>query len=278
MNFQEANAKLQGRCYESRKLQNNTYLKRRGKQVQRIGRKLVNVEVIAVQLHATDVLSLFSDGRIRVNTGGWDTVTTRDRISRYLPKPWTVYGERKATILSNFRWYAPRGDWSKAERKGSVEVVLSNSPTILADGSVQGGGDAEEFRREIREQDNGRNRLRSRLRYWIEKARNRRGCKLTVQQIMAEENTQIRSAKIMVFGLERYFLEAGAQTLDESGEYTLLYLNLDDWNHMVCLKMVCPSTGAAYISPVDPRLTTIDMALDWMFDTENYRQQLVAES
>ena len=47
---------------------------------------------------------------------------------------------------------------------------------------------------------------------------------------------------------------------------------------MLCLKMVCPSTGAAYVSPVDPRTDSVDSALDWMFDTQNYRQQLVAES
>src|SRR2546422_4829254 len=129
MNYPEADAKLQGCCYQSRKLENNTYLKRRD-----WGR----TKAIAVQLHATDVITFFEDGQIEVNTGGWDTVTTRDRISRYLPKPWTVYGERNATILSNFRWYAPRGDWSRAERKGSIEVVLGNSATILPEHTVEG--------------------------------------------------------------------------------------------------------------------------------------------
>jgi len=47
---------------------------------------------------------------------------------------------------------------------------------------------------------------------------------------------------------------------------------------MTALKMVCPSTGAAYIAPVEPRTQTIDQALDFMFNVKDYRRQLVAES
>lgn len=43
---------------------------------------------------------------------------------------------------------------------------------------------------------------------------------------------------------------------------------------MVCLKMVCPSTGAAYVSPVRPGIRTVDQALDWMYQVWNYRQNL----
>jgi len=78
--------------------------------------------------------------------------------------------------------------------------------------------------------------------------------------------------------LERYFLEAGAETVETSGEYTLLRMKLDQWSDMTCLKMVCPSTGAAYVSPVEPRTQTIDQALDFMFDVTDYRKQLVAAS
>lgn len=234
------------------------------------------MEAIAVQLHATDVVTFFLDGRIEVNTGGWDTVTTRDRINCYLDKPWHVYGERCATILSNYRWYA--GQDNENKREGCVEVVLSHSATILPDGTVDGGDSAEEYRERIRQQDNERNRLRSRLRYWTEKARAKTPCKLSIADIANEENAQIRSAKIAAYGLERYFLEAGAETLRADGEYALLRIKLDQWNSMTVLKMVCPSTQAAYVCPVEPRTETIDQALDFMFGVENYREQLVAES
>lgn len=266
MNYREADSQLQGRCYQSRKLVNNTYLRRRD-----WGRT-----AIAVRLHATDIITFCEDGKIEVSTGGWDTVTTRDRINRYLEKPWHVYGERGATVLSNYRWYA--GQDNEYKREGSVEVVLSHSATILPDGTVDGGDSAKEYRERIRQQDNERNRLRSRLRYWIQKARAKTPCTLTVADIANEENAQIRSAKIAAYGLERYFVEAGAETLQTDGEYSLLRITLDQWNSMTVLKMVCPSTQVAYVCPVEPRTQTINEALDFMFGVENYRDQLVAES
>jgi hypothetical protein len=318
MNYQEADAKLQGRCYQSRKLENNTYLKRRN---------WGSTKAIAVRLHTTDVITFFEDGRIEVSTGGWDTVTTRDRISSYLPKPWTVYGERNATILSNFRWYAPRGDWSKAQRKGSVEVVLNNSATISQEQTVEGGKDVAAFRKEIREQDNERNRVRSRARYWVRKARgvfvdrsqchggrrgfrqtgvwqscnttgrwNRRnlqigeykcGCRVslktptyhgTVESILQEENVTVRVAKMTCYGIERFFLDANAKILDDKAGYQLLSLPFDRWNEMKALKMTCPSTGAVYVNAVPPTMNEVPAALDWMFNTENYLETVTQQS
>lgn len=70
--FKAADALLTGRNRDSRKVANNTYLVRRG-------------EKIAVQLHATDVVTFHPDGSFTLSTGGWDTVTTRDRITTYSP-------------------------------------------------------------------------------------------------------------------------------------------------------------------------------------------------
>lgn len=39
----------------------------------------------AVQLHGTDVVTLRADGTYELNTGGWYTVTTKDRINGYSP-------------------------------------------------------------------------------------------------------------------------------------------------------------------------------------------------
>lgn len=251
----DLNAQLQGRCKESRKLANNTYAKRRYS------------GQIAIRLHATDILTFHEEGRIDVSTGGWDTITTRSRMNDYLPGPWRVGGHRGSTLLYKMEPQA----WTPV-------TVICRSLTIEADGSVTGGDSVEELFETIRQEDNRRKSLRNRLKYWTEKARKHKACRLTIAQIAQEENSQIRSAKIAAYGLERYFLEAGAETVETSGEYALLRIKLDQWTDMTCLKMVCPSTGAAYISPVEPRTQTIDHALDFMFGVTDYRKQLVEES
>lgn len=70
--YADLDAKLTGRCSQSRKIANNTYAERRG-------------DDIAIRLHATDVVTLHRDGTMTLNTGGWYTVTTKERINRYLP-------------------------------------------------------------------------------------------------------------------------------------------------------------------------------------------------
>ena len=68
--YKKADAQLQGRCKIQRKVANNTYLIRRG-------------DDIALVLHATDVVTLHPDGSVTLNSGGWHTVTTKDRIGQY---------------------------------------------------------------------------------------------------------------------------------------------------------------------------------------------------
>jgi hypothetical protein len=247
--------KLQGRCKDSRKLANNTYAQRRFS------------GQIAVRLHATDILTFHSDGQIDLNTGGWNTVTTHSRMNAYLPGPWRVGGHRGSTLLYKMEPQA----WKPV-------AVISRSLTIEADNTAKGGDSVQELFETIRQEDNRRKSLRNRLKYWVDKARNHQPGKLTITQIAQEENSQIRSAKIAAYGLDRYFLEAGAETIQTDGEYTLLKMKLDAWTDITALKMICPSTSAAYICTVEPRTQTIDAALDFMFDVEGYRKQLVAES
>lgn len=68
MTYTEAAAKLGKR--DSRKLGNNTYLERRGVD-------------IAVRLHSTDIVTFHPDGSATLNSGGWQTVTTKDRINAF---------------------------------------------------------------------------------------------------------------------------------------------------------------------------------------------------
>lgn len=96
-----------GRNKNRRPLQNNTYAVRRGE------------NCIAVQLHSTDILTFYRDGRVSFNTGGWETVTTKDRINTYAPGGWRVYSERG-------HWYLFSADAlyafvARARRAGDVQ-------------------------------------------------------------------------------------------------------------------------------------------------------------
>lgn len=76
-----------GKPSQTRKLANNTYLNRRGAD-------------IAVTLHSTDVVTYHPDNTVTLATGGWQTVTTKDRINAYAP----------------FRVWSERGRWMVCAR------------------------------------------------------------------------------------------------------------------------------------------------------------------
>ena len=63
---------------------NNTRLHQRG-------------EDYAVRLHNTDVVTIHSDDTYTLNTGGWRTVTTKERINRFSPA--SVYSDRKTWLV-----------------------------------------------------------------------------------------------------------------------------------------------------------------------------------
>jgi hypothetical protein len=64
---------------DGKPLANNTRLVQRG-------------DDYAVRLHNTDVVTIHPDGTYTLRTGGWETVTTKDRINRFSPA--RVYSER----------------------------------------------------------------------------------------------------------------------------------------------------------------------------------------
>src|SRR3954454_13693188 len=67
---------------------------------------------IAVRFHATDVVTYCADGTTELNSGGWLTVTTKDRINGFSPArvysergEWHVYkgGEARARFFDGIR-------------------------------------------------------------------------------------------------------------------------------------------------------------------------------
>jgi hypothetical protein len=95
-NYAEALTVLAGR--ESVRLGNNTYL--------------MNIDYaritpcIAVRLHSTDIVKFYPDGSVTLHTGGYHTVTTKERINHFITG--RVYSR-------NYQWfYCPLVDGRKA--------------------------------------------------------------------------------------------------------------------------------------------------------------------
>jgi hypothetical protein len=47
-----------------------------------------------IRLHHTDILTFHPDGNITLNSGGWQSLTTKARMNAYLPAGWVVYSDR----------------------------------------------------------------------------------------------------------------------------------------------------------------------------------------
>ena len=75
-NFAEALTALNGK--QSMRLGNNTYLEQR----KQPGDCLT--ERIAVRLHNTDIVVFYPSGRVTLYTGGYRTVTTKERINHFV--------------------------------------------------------------------------------------------------------------------------------------------------------------------------------------------------
>jgi len=255
MTYKEADKLLQGRCRNRRKLENNTYLERRSQ------------NTVAVRLHSTDVVTLHRDGSFQLDSGGWNTITTRDRINRYLPR-YHVSSERGVLFLvrtlRHYRWHADQYEPGRYKR-----YVFQDGIRVAKTGAVNGAGDMAAVLQQWRDTD----RERRRLRYWVRMGRMRPGRPprdLTLSKIMEEPNVSIRLGMMHCYGLDRFLLESGASVIDTQAGYELLALNIDSWRRVLALKMRCPSTDAVYINPVPPHIRTAAEATDWMFDTTDY--------
>jgi hypothetical protein len=119
-NFASVDEQLTGRCSQRRKVGNNTYLERRGQ------------DAIAVKLHRTDVVTFYRDGRVQLNTGGWQTVTTKDRFNTFSP----------------IRVYADKGVWYASD--GERTVVYEDGLTTDVTGHLPEGGPSPDELRKLR--------------------------------------------------------------------------------------------------------------------------------
>lgn len=105
MNWIEARSALRGR--KSRKVGNNTYMEQ----------DEVNPETVHLRLHSTRIITWEADGTIKLNSGGWRTVTTKKRMNDYTP--FTVYQK-------DHEWYVCR--W------GVHDIPFEDGMVLKADG------------------------------------------------------------------------------------------------------------------------------------------------
>ncbi len=61
----------------------------------------IDNDTFGVRLHGTNVVLIHRDGTYTLNSGGWRTVTTKDRINKYSPA---------ALYQKDWEWYCGRGE------------------------------------------------------------------------------------------------------------------------------------------------------------------------
>jgi len=110
MNYNSAVSMVRGkRNANRRKVGNNTYA------------EILNDTTVAIKLHNTYVVKIHADGTYTLNSGGWQTATTKDRINQYSPV--RVYEDSNySSITGKYqrRWF----------------VTINNKPYPFIDGMV----------------------------------------------------------------------------------------------------------------------------------------------
>jgi len=240
------------------------------------------------------------------------------RYYNFLSKPKTDHDDSKA-IHVHIPWDGTSAKVTPVRwvwiHKGKVKGELS--PTFI------------EVRSKLRLADIQRDLPRRRGRYWLRKARGvyRRnicgriyphcawkkmwpkpttnwrgecGCEVytkqarsrdTVSTIMEEQNATVRTAKIQIYGIERFFEEAGCRQIDKEAGYELITLDTGRahvqeprrWGGdnqqtanvvLTALRMTCSTTGKVYVNTVPPQMRTVSQALDWMYDIPKYLERV----
>lgn len=124
MTYEEARDMMAKARNGRRKLENNTYLLRYAP-ADVPGQWENAAAHYAVRLHHTDVVILHPDGSYTLNSGGWRTVTTKDRI-RYAPG--SVSSDRGA-----WYYYPKPGNWD-------LRYPFADGMRVRHDGKVEGAG------------------------------------------------------------------------------------------------------------------------------------------
>jgi len=89
MTYAEVLALVHGKTNrQERKIGNNTYA------------EIEHDKSVSVRLHGTDVVRFYANGLVKLNSGGWRTHTTKQRINKYSPVK---------IFQKNFEWFLSDG-------------------------------------------------------------------------------------------------------------------------------------------------------------------------
>lgn len=101
---------------------------------------------------------------------------------------------------------------------------------------------------------------------------------ITASEILAETNAELRRVLLERMGYEAFLNEAEAETLDRDrdpgGERRLLRVPMEGDEDLVCVSVICPSTGRRYIIRVPPTTRSCRQAVAWIAgldDPDDYR-------
>lgn len=100
---------------ESRKVGHNTYMRREDGSV-------------VIRFHSTDIIKI-APGRMVLNSGGYKTVTTKDRFNTHLPAGYGIF-----SLKGVWRIYTPKHGIDKS-------YVFEDGCTLLANNTIAGVGD-----------------------------------------------------------------------------------------------------------------------------------------
>lgn len=105
-------------CIKSRIIDNNT-----------VRYETENGDTI-IRLHLTDIITFKPNGDTIIHVGGWQTITTKDRINKFLLDDWQIFQEKNI-------WYLTDKDWHNPDRKIHV---FQDGITIKKNGTVKNTG------------------------------------------------------------------------------------------------------------------------------------------
>lgn len=96
---------------------------------------------------------------------------------------------------------------------------------------------------------------------------------LTVAQILAEPNAEVRRVMLERHGIDNFMREADAHVLDEDtdpgGPRRLLRVPMPGDEDLVCVSLLCPSTARQYLIRVPPDTKTCHAAVAWTAGYDN---------
>jgi hypothetical protein len=104
---------------------------------------------------------------------------------------------------------------------------------------------------------------------------------ITVQEILAEKNAELRRVLLDRYGFSRFMQDSNAEILDidrdKGGERRLMRVKMEGDEDLVCVSYFCPSTARQYLTRVPPATPTCRHGVAWIagFDDPNdYRPLL----